>query len=40
MSSSEIGARFRGYRRREEERDQARIVEHNRNVSELFASMS
>ena len=32
-------ARFRGYRRREEEREEARIREHNRSVSELFSSM-
>lgn len=38
MSISELKARFRGYRRREEEAEEARFVEHNRNVSELFAS--
>lgn len=39
MSISELKARFRGYRRREEELEEARFVEHNRSVSELFASM-
>lgn len=38
MSLSEMKARFRGYRRREEERDEARIMEHNRTASELFTS--
>ena len=38
MSISELKARFRGYRRREEETEEARFVEHNRNVSELFTS--
>jgi len=38
MSISELKARFRGYRRREEETEEARLVEHNRNVSELFTS--
>lgn len=38
MSLSEMKARFRGYRRRVEETEEARIVEHNRNVSELFTS--
>ena len=40
MSLSEMKARFRGYRRREEERDEARIMEHNRTASELFTSES
>lgn len=40
MSLSEMKARFRGYRRREEERDEARIMEHNRTASELFTSGS
>ena len=40
MSLSEMKARFRGYRRREEERDEARIREHNRTASELFTSES
>lgn len=35
---SELQARFRGYRRHEEEQEEARLVEHNRNVSELFSS--
>ena len=39
MGLSEMKARFRGYRRREEEIEEARLVEHNRNVSELFTSM-
>ena len=39
MSLSEMKARFRGYRRREEEREEARIREHNRSVSELFSSI-
>lgn len=38
MSISELKARFRGYRRKEEELEEARFVEHNRNVSELFSS--
>lgn len=38
MSISELKARFRGFRRREEELEEAKLVEHNRNVSELFAS--
>lgn len=39
MSISELKARFRGFRRREEELEEAKLVEHNRNVSELFASL-
>ncbi|KNB44259.1 hypothetical protein JH06_5077 [Blastocystis sp. subtype 4] len=39
MSLSEMKARFRGYRRREEERDEARIMEHNRTASELFTTV-
>lgn len=39
MSLTEMKARFRGYRRREEEREEARIMEHNRTVSELFTSV-
>lgn len=38
MSISELKARFRGYRRKEEELSEVRFVEHNRNVSELFTS--
>ena len=38
MSLKEMEARFRGYRRREEEREEARIMEHNRKVSDLFSS--
>ena len=38
MGLSEMKARFRGYRRKEEEREEARIREHNRSVSELFSS--
>ena len=40
MGLSEIKARFRGYRRHMEETEEARVVEHNRNVSELFTSTS
>lgn len=38
MSISELQARFHGYRRHEEEQEEAKLVEHNRNVSELFSS--
>ncbi|KAK8822115.1 hypothetical protein WA538_000206, partial [Blastocystis sp. DL] len=39
MSLKEMEARFRGYRRREEEREEARIMEHNRKVSDLFSTV-
>ena len=38
MGLSELLARFSGYRRHEEEQEEAKLVEHNRNVSELFSS--